>query len=179
MRPRPRLRRPSPAFVVAVLALSVALGGTSYAAIVLPKDSVGELQLRVGAVSSPKVRDGTLRVADLAPTARLALKGAKGERGDQGSAGLSGLETVGASSTFDSSRSKTLLVRCPAGKTLIAGGAGAWGRAMIFVPDGIALTASHPYDDTGWLAAAHETVPTEQDWFLRANVVCAVVARGG
>jgi hypothetical protein len=46
---------------------------------------------------------------------------------------------------------------------------------MIFVADGVAVIASHPYDDTVWLAAAHEIVPTEQDWFLRANAVCAVV----
>jgi hypothetical protein len=167
-----RLRLPSPALALAGLALLVALGGTGYAAIVLPKDSVGTIQLRAGSVTSPKVRDGSLRAVDLAPAARLALKG---DKGDPGTAGLSGLETVGASSTFDSSKSKTLVVRCPAGKRLVGGGAGAWGRAMIFVPDGIALTASHPNDDTGWLAAAHETVPTEQDWFLRANAVCAAV----
>jgi hypothetical protein len=167
-----RLRLPSPSLVLAGLALLVALGGTGYAAIVLPMNSVGMIQLRAGSVTSPKVRDGSLRAVDLAPAARLALKGAKG---DPGTAGLSGLETVGASSTFDSSKSKTLVVRCPAGKRLVGGGAGAWGRAMIFVPDGIALTASHPYEETGWLAAAHETVPTEQDWFLRANAVCAAV----
>lgn len=170
-----RLGGPSPALVLAGLALLVALSGTGYAANVLPKNSVGTIQLRASSVTSPKVRDGSLRAVDLAPAARLALKGAKGDKGDAGTAGLSGLETVGASSTFDSSKSKTLVVRCPAGKRLVGGGAGAWGRAMIFVPDGIALTASHPFDDTGWLAAAHETVPTEQEWFLRANAVCAVV----
>ena len=170
-----RLRLPSPALVLAGLALLVALGGTGYAAIVLPKNSVGTIQLRAGSVTSPKVRDGSLRAVDLAPAARLALKGDKGDKGDPGTAGLSGLETVGASSTFDSNNSKTLVVRCPAGKRLIGGGAGAWGRAMIFVPNGLVLTASHPYDENGWLAAAHETVPTEQEWFLRANAVCAAV----
>jgi hypothetical protein len=170
-----RLRRPSPALVLAALALLAALSGTGYAAIVLPKDSVGPIQLRAGSVTSPEVRDGSLRAVDFAPPARLVLKGAKGDKGDPGTAGLSGLEIVGASSTFDSSKSKTIVVRCPAGKRLVGGGAGAWGRAMIFVPDGIALTASHPYDETGWLAAAHEVVPTEQDWFLRANAVCAAV----
>ena len=43
-------RRPSPALVVACLALAVALGGTGYAAMVLPANSVGTKQLRNGAV---------------------------------------------------------------------------------------------------------------------------------
>ena len=47
------LRRylPSPAMVVACLALLVALGGTSYAAIKLPRNSVGNIQLKRGAVT--------------------------------------------------------------------------------------------------------------------------------
>ena len=169
---RPRLRLPSPALVLAAVGLLIALGGTGYAAVALPKDSVGTIQLRTGSVTSAKVRDGSLGLADLAPAARLALKG---EKGDPGAAGVSGLEVVGASSIFDSNKSKTLVVRCPAGKRLIGGGAGAWGRAMIFVPDGLVLSASQPYDG-GWLAAAHESVPTEQEWFLQAHAVCAVVA---
>jgi hypothetical protein len=171
-RPGTLLRRPSPALVVAALALLVALSGSGYAAIVLPKTSVGTIQLRPGSVTSPKVRDATLRLSDLSPATRLALKG---DPGAPGAAGVSGLVIVGTSSTFDSSKSKTIVVRCPTGKKLVGGGAGAWGRAMVFVPDGVALTANHPYDETGWLAAAHEVVPTEQDWSLRANAVCAAV----
>ena len=48
--------RPSPAMVVACLALTVALGGTSYAAIKLPKNSVGTKQLKRNAVTGPKVK---------------------------------------------------------------------------------------------------------------------------
>jgi len=43
-------RLPSPAMVVACLALAVALGGTSYAAIKLPRNSVGNAQMRNNAV---------------------------------------------------------------------------------------------------------------------------------
>jgi hypothetical protein len=49
------LRTPSPAMVVACIALAVALSGASYAAIVLPKNSVGTKQLRNNAVKSPKI----------------------------------------------------------------------------------------------------------------------------
>jgi hypothetical protein len=48
--------RPSPALVVACIALGVALGGTSYAAIKLPAGSVGTKQLKKNAVTSPKLK---------------------------------------------------------------------------------------------------------------------------
>ena len=50
------IRRPSPAMVVACLALGLALGGTSYAAVKLPKNSVGAKQLKKNAVTSPKIK---------------------------------------------------------------------------------------------------------------------------
>lgn len=50
--------------VVGSLALFVALGGVSYAAVKLPAASVGTKQLKKGAVTSSRVRDGSLRMAD-------------------------------------------------------------------------------------------------------------------
>ena len=52
---RIRLRRPSAALVVASVALFVALGGASYAALSMPANSVGNKQLRNGAVTSRKI----------------------------------------------------------------------------------------------------------------------------
>ena len=49
------LRRPSPAMVVACVALIVALSGTGYAAIKLPAKSVGAKQLKTGAVTNIKL----------------------------------------------------------------------------------------------------------------------------
>jgi len=48
-------RLPSPAMVVACIALAVALGGTSYAAITLPRNSVGTKQLQKNAVVASKL----------------------------------------------------------------------------------------------------------------------------
>ena len=45
----------SPAMIVACIALAVALGGTGYAAIVLPANTVGTVQLKANAVTGPKV----------------------------------------------------------------------------------------------------------------------------
>ncbi len=55
-----RLRAPSPALVVSVLALVVALGGTSYAAFSLPNNSVGTKQLRNNAVTASKINPSAL-----------------------------------------------------------------------------------------------------------------------
>jgi hypothetical protein len=49
--------QPSPALVISLIALFVALGGTSYAAInALPKNSVGTKQLKNGAVTPGKIK---------------------------------------------------------------------------------------------------------------------------
>ena len=61
-----RRLRPSPAMVVAVVALAVALGGTSYAAIRLPKNSVSSKQLKKGAVTRDKIGNGAVTGAKVA-----------------------------------------------------------------------------------------------------------------
>jgi hypothetical protein len=75
-----RMRRPSHATVVAYLALFVALGGVSYAAVRLPAGSVGTRQIRTHAVTLRKI----------APSARAALHGAKGAKGATGATGPQG-----------------------------------------------------------------------------------------
>ena len=57
--------RPSPAMVVACLALGLALGGTSYAAVKLPRNSVGTKQLKKNAVTSPKIKNNGVTGADV------------------------------------------------------------------------------------------------------------------
>ena len=62
---RRRLRAPSPAMLVACIALFVALGGTSYAAIVLPANSVGTKQIKNNAVTAAKIKNATLTGAKI------------------------------------------------------------------------------------------------------------------
>jgi hypothetical protein len=59
-RKRRWLRAPSPSMIVACIALFVALGGTSYAAIKLPANSVGTKQIKKSAVTGVKVKNATL-----------------------------------------------------------------------------------------------------------------------
>ena len=82
------VRRPSPALVISCLALTIALGGTSYAAASpLPKNSVGTAQLKNSAVTSPKVRTAPSCGATSLP-ARSGRAGGPavrpGQRGRQG-----------------------------------------------------------------------------------------------
>jgi hypothetical protein len=76
--------------VIAVLALFVALGGGSYAALQVPKASVGTKQLKRNAVTSPKVKPGSLLVSDFRASQRSALRGPAGPEGPTGARGLEG-----------------------------------------------------------------------------------------
>jgi hypothetical protein len=95
MTPFRRLRgRLSYANVTASLALFIALGGTGYAAVTLPRNSVGSAQLRTnavgtkeirrGAVRSSDIRNRTIRLDDLATSTRKALRGTPGPTGPAG-----------------------------------------------------------------------------------------------
>lgn len=63
----PRRRLPTPSMIVSLLALFVALGGSSYAAVTLKANSV----------TSSTIRNGAVRYADLARDARPAKANAK------------------------------------------------------------------------------------------------------
>jgi hypothetical protein len=60
-----RLRAPSPALVISLIALFVALGGSAYAATRLPKNSVGTKQLKKNAVTGPKIKSGAVTAAKI------------------------------------------------------------------------------------------------------------------
>lgn len=91
---RIRKLRVSPAMVVACLALLIGLGGTGYAALSLPANSVGTLQLKANAVTSLKVKNGSLLKADFkagqVPAGPAGLAGPAGPAGAAGAAGPAG-----------------------------------------------------------------------------------------
>ncbi len=85
----PRIRRPSPALVVAGLALAIALSGTAVAATVaLAPNSVGTPQLKNNAVTTAKVKNGSLLRADF--RAGQVPAGPVGPAGPAGAAGAAG-----------------------------------------------------------------------------------------
>jgi hypothetical protein len=116
--------------VISVLALFVALGGASYAALELPRNSVGTTQLRNGAVTRAKVN----------PKLLAALKGRRGVRGRTGAAGAAG--APGAAGVTGAAG--LLLDALPSGKSL---------RGVYSVGGGDGLKAN---SETGWSAVTFQ-----------------------
>jgi hypothetical protein len=77
-------RHLSYANVTATLALFVALGGSSYAALKLPKNSVTSTQVKNGTLLSKDFKKGQLKAGPAGPA------GAKGVQGDRGLGGPAG-----------------------------------------------------------------------------------------
>jgi hypothetical protein len=96
--------RPSPALLVAALALALAVGGgVGYAAGSLPKNSVGSAQLKKGAVKSPDIKDG-------------AVIGAKVQDGS-----LTGADVAANSLTGSQVDENTLVLPRQPGKLVVPG----------------------------------------------------------
>jgi hypothetical protein len=103
---------PSPAMIVACLALLIALGGTGVAAVnQLGRNSVGPAQLQFGAVTNPKIRNNAVTSAKVrnrsllrsdfapgqlpaGPVGPQGPQGPQGPAGAQGPAGVIGAITV-------------------------------------------------------------------------------------
>ncbi len=83
-------RHLSYANVMATTAVFIALGGGAYAATALPKNSVGATQLRNDAVTSAKVKNGSLRRSDFRTADLVKLRGPAGAKGADGAAGAAG-----------------------------------------------------------------------------------------
>ena len=158
-------RKLSFANVTSMMALMVALGGTSYAA-GLAKNSVGSTQIKSkavknsdlgdNAVTSKKVKNGSLLAADFALGQLPA--GAKGDRGLTGPAGAPGTPgttgapgpagTVGAArvqfeqapADLANGANQSYGVFCPAGQQAIAGG----GRGDDTLSEETILTNTRP-----------------------------------
>jgi Collagen triple helix repeat (20 copies) len=197
-----RLKRvPSPALVVACIALIVALGGVSYAVGVLPANSVGTKQLRKAAVTngrlarnavtSARVADGSLLANDFAagqlkpgpqgPQGPQGLQGPKGDsgptgqqglQGERGLPGLSGYEQV----TVDKQTNPNVSIFTAATATCPTGKVAVGGGGEILEPTragpNVALDASRPTSPSTWMAEAHGFNPGF-NWTLRVTAICA------
>lgn len=93
--------------VVALIAVFVALGGVGYAAVTLPKNSVGAKQLKKNAVTGKKIKKNAVTSAKVKDSSLLAQDfhagqlpaGPKGDKGDQGPPGPTfGAAVMGSSS---------------------------------------------------------------------------------
>ena len=157
--------------IIAVTALAVAvLGATpvghAAARLVLPADSVGARQLKSGAVTGAKVKDGSLTgfdfKADSLPAGPQGPKGDQGEpgpqgatgpKGDSGASGVSGYELVTTSTPLPADGYAHGMTYCPTGKKVVGGG----------YSTGVQLTTTQPFpltNGSGWDVFAHNTEAT-------------------
>jgi hypothetical protein len=84
--------------------------------------------------------------------------------------GLSGLETATVASAQDSSSPKVVLVNCPAGKRVAAGGYRVTGAAVN--SGDVAVTEFYPSSATQWTVRAIETTAVGTSWMLAAQASC-------
>lgn len=121
--------------VAATLALLVAVSGTSYAAVTLPRNSVGTQQLKADAVKSTKVKNGSLRARDFRAGELPA-----GPAGPQGTFGAVTVQTEVAPADLADGANANYGVFCLAGQRAIAGG----GRGDDTLSEETILTNTRP-----------------------------------
>src|SRR4051812_40561255 len=108
------------------------MGGTGYAALKLPKNSVGSKQVKKNAITGSKVKNGSLRKGDFGAgslpagaVGRTGPTGPTGASGVQGPPGTFGSVTVQftqAAADLGNGAETSIDAQCPAGQVGIGGG---------------------------------------------------------
>jgi hypothetical protein len=164
-----RRLRPSPALIVACLALILAAGGVTFAAIPGPDGTIKGCQLPA---------NGGFRVIDHDQNCKANERTVTwNQAGEPGPPGVSGFEYVDAFSELDSTDFKEAIAHCPTGKKAIGSG------AFIIGAEGVraSFTGIYPradFFDPGKgevIASAQEMVATPLAWQVHVRAVCAHV----
>ena len=182
--------------ILSATALAVAVFGSTplgqaAGRLIVPNSSVGPAQLKQNAVSSKKVKDGTLLAVDFkagqlpagaegakgekgakgdtgaaGPKGDTGAAGQKGDKGDIGAAGVSGLQVVTASISLAAGAETMTQAYCPAGKKAVGGG----------FSSGQLLTTQQSYpanNDAAWSVYAKNTGNANTN--LNVYAICASV----
>ena len=103
------VRTPSLALTVSFIALLVALGGTSYAAFALPRNSVGTKQIKNGAVTAKKITNGAVTASKI-NTSGLTVPNALHASNANAAGSATNATTANHASTADSATTATAAV---------------------------------------------------------------------
>jgi hypothetical protein len=145
---RKRLKAPSPALIISLIALFAAIGGTSYAAA-----TIGTAQIKNKAVTNAKLAPlsvGTAKIRDAAVSqAKLAIT------------------TQGASVSVPNGQKGTVTAGCPSGTVILTGGGGFPGVAQPYA----LLENSNASGTSGWTVEGWN-INTGQARTLVARAVC-------
>ena len=155
------ISRLSYANVTATLALFVALGGGAYAAVALPRNSVGSRQLKEGAVTPPKLATSTLTLfkggkgdtgapgpagptgpaGPAGPTGPAGAQGVQGLKGDTGAPGATSITDRNASTseTVSGGGVETAVAHCNSGESVVGGGGSTNDGVHFFMYDSYAV----------------------------------------
>lgn len=179
---RPRI---TPALIISVLALVVAMGGTATASGLIgssdiKKNAVKTKHIKKNAVKSKQIKNKTIRVADLSPAARGALAGEAGAVGPKGADGVSGYKIVANVKHGITEMGGTFVVaQCDAGQQAIGGGAYYTDSTRGYLSASGPVTATDAMPSTGAVATGwrarvfkHEPGSTAS---LHVHVICANV----
>jgi hypothetical protein len=150
--------------VMATIAVFVALGGTSVAAVSLKRNSVGTSQIKNGSVTGADVKNNSLGGSDIKSLTVKDFKGGKlpqgtqgptGPRGPAGAAGATNVVVRTASSNVSGSGGAGGHADCQAGERAVGGGS-----TFSAGYSGDALVASYPLTDAG----------TPNEWYVAYNL---------
>ena len=171
--------RPSPAMVVAFIALLLALGGGAYAQLRIPRNSVGTAQLKQGAVTSAKVRNASLLRRDFragqlpagprGPAGSAGPAGERGATGERGPAGPAGATNV--TLVLGQEQSGSSIATCPTGQRATGGGGFVAQAPAAYLYDSSPPTTAQP--PTAWEAQAAQVAAPNNPAMVQAYVVCA------
>jgi hypothetical protein len=187
-----KVRMPSPAMIVAFVALFVASTGSAVAGALITgaqvkNNSLTGLDIQTGTITSADVKNGTLRPVDFKGPLPAGAQGPQGQPGPQGQSGpqgppgaqgepgVSGLaKSFVIGGPFNSASPKTTEASCPPGKKLISGG----GRLhhLQAVPPPIAIQESYAVDLDTWRVVGAEMSATGVSWEPVVVIVCGNVS---
>ena len=141
----PSIKMPSPAMLVALVALFVSLGGSAYAV-----SKVGTKQIKNGAVTTPKLKNKAVTAAKISDGAITTAKVKSGAiQGDR----LSVIQVEGEEVTMNPGTSEIAAAYCPEGRQAIGY---SWDNTVgvsyyytTLVGNGVLLYALAPSDGDG------------------------------
>jgi hypothetical protein len=178
--------------VVSLVALFVALGGVSYAAVTITGKNVKNSSLtgadvRNSSLTTADVKDRSLLAGDfkpgqlpvgqqgdpgpLGPPGDAGPKGEPGATGPRGEPGISGYLEVNRTSEFNSGASKTIGALCPTGSSAVGGGGFVKATGPVAIKTSISFSGGF-----GWTVEAFETAPDAEDWNVTVRAICVKVA---
>ena len=160
------LRRPTPALVISVVALFVALGGSALAAKIITKPAqLSSKVVKNGKVAKENLKGNRLRADD--------VKGAQVDESTLGTPLVRNVEVVTEGTAQDGATNpKPVTATCPANKKVIGGGATITGDVNNV--DEVGLERSIvTADQNSYEARGRAFSPEPADWGVRVRAICA------